>query len=113
EVLELLGGEAMVVTGEPHEPEVAGAHDGDRRFVGRRWHLLLVEVDDAVRGLARQGRPGDRRADALAPGDLGQHRVDERGALALRLRLDERGPPAHQVPDDLAEALAVALLERR
>ena len=60
-----------------------------------------------------QRRPCDGRPDALAPRDLGQERVHERGPLARRLRLDQGGPSAHQAAHDFAEALAVALLERR
>ena len=57
------------------------------------------------RRLARERGAGDGRADALAPGDLRQERVHEGRSLGLGLRLDERRPPAHQVADDLAEAL--------
>src|SRR5215510_6176532 len=94
ELLELFHGEAVVVAGEPDEAEVAGADDGDRRFV--------------------RERSGCRHAgsDALALRDLREERVDEHRALGLRRRLDDRRPAAHQLADVLAEALAVALLER-
>ena len=62
ELLELLDRQPVVVPGEPHEPEVAGADDGDRRLVGRRRDLLVVEVDDAVGRLARPARRGRRSA---------------------------------------------------
>ena len=84
--LELLERQPVVVAGEPHEPQVAGPHDGDRRLVGGRRDLFLVEVDDAVRGLVRQRGAGNGRADALAPGDLRQDRVDEGRAFAGGLR---------------------------
>ena len=60
-----------------------------------------------------EGRPRHGGADALAAGDLRQHRVDERRSLTLRLGLEDRGATAHEVAHDLAEALAVALEERR
>src|SRR6185369_4340842 len=68
ELLELLDRQPVVVSGEPDEAEVAGADDGDGGRVGDRRLLFdIVEVDGAVGvGLARQGRPGDARADALA-----------------------------------------------
>ena len=68
ELLELLGRQPMVVPGELDETEVARPDDRDRRLVGRRRDLLLVEVDDAVGRPARQRGPGDGRADALGSG---------------------------------------------
>ena len=65
------------------------------------------------RRLARQGGTGDASADALARGDLRQERVHEGRTLGLGLGLDDRRAAAHQLADVLAEALAVALEERR
>ena len=112
-LLELLDGEAMVVAGEPDEPEVAGADDRDRGFVGRRRDVLLVEVDDAVRRLVRERGPRHGGSDALAARDLREERVHEGRSLSLRLRLDHGRATAHQIADNLAQALAVALLEGR
>ena len=60
--LHLLDRQPVVVAGEPDEAEVAGPDDHDRRLVGGRRHLLLVEVDDAVGRLAGQRGAGDRWA---------------------------------------------------
>ena len=77
-----------------------------------RLLLVGVEVDDAIGRLARERGPRDGRPDPLALGDLGQQRVDEDRSLGLGLGLDQRRAPAHQAPDVLAEADAVALEER-
>ena len=112
-LLQLLDREPVVVAGEVDEPEVARADDGDRRRVGGRRDRLLVEVDDAIAGPAREGDAGDRAADPGRRDHLGQERVHERRALRRDVALDDRRAAAHQVADHLAEALAVALEERR
>src|SRR6185436_16758912 len=70
EVLELLDREAMVVAGEPDKSKVPRADHGDRGLVCRWRNLLLVEVDDAICRLVREGGPRHRRTDALAARDL-------------------------------------------
>ena len=94
-------------------PRLPGPDDRDRRRVRGRRHVVLLDVDHPVLGRAPgERRPRHRRPDALGPRDLGQERVDERAALGGGRRLDHRRAAAHQVEDHLAQALAVALLER-
>ena len=113
QLLELLDRQPVVVPREPDKAEVAGADHRDRRRVRGRRDLFRIEVDDAVFRRAGERDARDARADAPAPRDLRQERVDEGRALGLRLRLEELRAAGHEVADHLAEALVVALLERR
>ena len=95
--LELFDRQSLIVAGEPHEPQVAGAHDGDGRRVGDGHLLLGVEVDHPVCRLALEGGTGDRRTDALARRDLRQERIHECRTLGLGRGLDQRRAAAHEL----------------
>ena len=115
ERLELLDRESVVVAGEPDEPEVARADDGDRRRHRRRAVSSSSSSRLTTPSVVLLGQRGarDGRPDALGLGDLRQERVHEGRALGLASwsRPDGR-PAAHQAADVLAEAHAVALQER-
>ena len=114
ELLELLDRQPMVVAGEPDEAEVAGADDRDRRRHRRR--------PDSSSSASRSTTPSVVLLARAARATVGPTPllwvISDRNEFtkiepsALRLGLDQRRPAAHQAPDELAEADAVALQER-
>ena len=108
---------------EVDEPEVA-RRDRDQvgPLLGRlpvRVFAVVVfgagraELHDAVRGLRSEGGPGEATGDALRLGQLREEGVRLAPLLDARRVLLDLRVAAHQLPDHVAERLAVALEEGR
>ena len=94
QLLELLDRQPVVMAGEPDEPEVARADDGDRRRRRRRRLRPRRRRDRRRRrSSCSSAARATRRADALGLGDLRQERVHEGRPFGLGLGLDDVARP--------------------